>query len=77
MAKVGTIPCLVCGEPFEFLTTSHMGVHPPGYPQTDPKYKEWVAERYNVKEEDVPLSPSEWRERKQHYDEWRENTVVG
>jgi len=42
--KIGTIRCLVCGELFEYLTTSHMRKHPPGYPKTDPEYWTWVAE---------------------------------
>lgn len=66
MAKsttVGTIPCLVCGDPFASMTTGHMRTHPSG-PQTDPSFRTWVAEKWGVGEADVPPSPAEWRERK-------------
>lgn len=75
MAKKGSIPCLVCGEPFLFLTTNHMRTHPSGYPQSDPDYKEWVAEKWDVAEEEVPLAPAEWRERKHLFEGWREDTI--
>lgn len=75
MTKQGTIPCLVCGEQLLFLTTTHMRTHPPEYPQTDPKYKEWVAKKWAISEDDVPLAPVEWRERKHLFEGWREDTI--
>ena len=73
--KIGTIPCLVCGEPFKYLTTSHMQTHPPGYPQNDPEYWAWAAEKWGVDEDDVSLSPSEWREQKHLFSDWRKETI--
>lgn len=73
--KTGTIPCLVCGKRFKYLTTTHMGTHPPEYPQTDPDYREWVAEKWDVSEDDVPLGPSGWREKRDLFPGWRDETI--
>lgn len=70
-----TVPCLVCGEQFLFLTTSHMRTHPAGYPQSDPEYKEWAAEKWDLSEEDVPLAAVGWRGREHLFKGWREDTV--
>lgn len=75
MGKQGTIPCLVCGEPFLFLTTTHMRTHSPEYPQSDPEYKEWVAEKWDISKDDVPLAPVEWRNQEHLFEGWREDTT--
>lgn len=73
--KVGTIPCPVCGKRYEYLTAAHTETHPPGRPQTDPGYLEWVAEKRVVPEGDVPLDPSGWRENRDLFPGWRDGTV--
>lgn len=75
MGKKGTIPCLVCGEQFLYLITSHMRTHPSGYPQSDPDYVEWAAEKWDVSEDDVPLAPVGWRERRQLFEGWRDDII--
>jgi len=53
--NVGTLPCMVCGEPMNYLNTQHMRSHDPEKPQTVPKYRDWVAEQSGL-EREHPLS---------------------
>lgn len=71
--KIGNIPYLACGEPFLYLTTSHMETQEPSLPQTDPDYKRWVVDHWDVSVNEVPLSPAEWRAMKHRFDGWRDN----
>lgn len=78
--NVGTIPCLVCGSQFTYLTTSHMRTHDPEQPQTIPQYREWVADRFNLDHDDPAvtgndlLKPQLWRANREKFDSWRERT---
>jgi hypothetical protein len=71
MNEQGEIPCLVCGERFEFLHPNHHGRHPVEYPNNHTEYLAWVAERFDIDESDVPLGPSEWRERRELFLDWQ------
>lgn len=54
----------------------HMRSHPAEYPQSDPEYKEWVAEKWDVSKEEVPLAPAPWRKQKHLFEEWVEEASL-
>jgi hypothetical protein len=74
----GTVPCMVCGESMNYVTTSHMGTHDPEDPQTVPEYRDWVSENSAV-DRDHPaidsnqlLKPQLWRENEYLFGNWRD-----
>lgn len=73
----GTLPCMVCGEPQNYLTTSHMKTHDSVKPQTVPKYRDWVAEQsgldrdHSAIDSNQLLKPQLWRKNEHLFEGWR------
>lgn len=73
----GTLPCMVCGEPYKYLTTSHMGTHERGQPQNVTEYRDWVAQHSGLERDHCAidsnelLKPQLWRENKDLFAGWR------
>lgn len=73
----GTLPCMVCGESMDYVTTTHMRTHNHEKPQTVPEYRDWVSENAAL-DRDHPaidsnqlLKPQLWRENEDLFEDWR------
>jgi hypothetical protein len=74
----GSLPCMVCVKPQNYLNTAHMRTHSPGEPQSIPDYREWVAEKSSLGRSHPAISsnqllkPQLWRENKHLFEGWRD-----
>lgn len=73
----GTLPCMVCGEPQNYLNTPHLETHDVGDPQNVDEYRDWVATNAGL-DRDHPavdsnqlLKPQLWRDNKHLFEGWR------
>jgi len=74
----GTLPCMVCGKPLNYLNPSHMKTHSFGEPQKVSEYRDWVAEKsgldrdHSAIDSNQLLKPQLWRENKHLFEGWRD-----
>lgn len=64
----GTVPCLVCGDRYDWLSPSHLSSSncEPGTPVDIESYREWVAEEYDIDPED-PIFETNQLQKPQYY----------
>lgn len=57
----GTVPCLVCRNRFEYLTSGHLSSSTcsPGRPSDVDSYREWVTERFDIDPDDPVFEPNQ------------------
>ncbi|MFA9417933.1 hypothetical protein [Natrinema sp. HArc-T2] len=74
----GMLPCMVCGEPLNYLNTPDMETHTPEKPQNVSEYRDWVAEHSGL-DRDHPavdsnqlLKPQLWRKNNHLFEGWRD-----
>lgn len=69
----GTVPCLVCNEPQNYLTSGHLSspeCHS-GEPSDIESYRDWVAEEHGIDEDDEIFETNQIQ-KPQHYREHAE-----
>lgn len=64
----GTVPCLVCGRRFEYLTSGHLASAncESGRPNDIGAYRTWVAEEHGIDPDD-PIFETNQLQKPQYY----------
>jgi hypothetical protein len=64
----GTVPCLVCGNRYKYLTSGHLNSsnYHPGRPTDITSYRDWVAEEHDIDSNDTLFERNQIQ-KPQHY----------
>ena len=74
----GQLPCMVCNESYNYLTTGHMETHASKKPQNISEYRYWVAEHSGLNRDHPAINSNQllksqlWQENEHLFEGWQD-----